>query len=246
MDADAQVPAAPAPDARLAVSGLVAGYGGAVVLRGVDLRVGEAEIVSLLGANGSGKSTILNTITGFLRPTEGRIDLDGRSIGGMAPHETFRRGVVQVSQARDLFGDLTVEENLKLGCIVQGDERLGLEQAFGYFPRLADRRGQTVSTMSGGEQQMAAIGRALMSQPRILLLDEPSGGLSPRFVEEIANIMRRMKADGVTMLLVEQNLRLALDVSDRYLILRDGQVVDAGAAADVEGSHDDVVRAIYL
>lgn len=233
-------------DARLEVSGLVAGYGGAVVLRGVGLRVGEAEIVSLLGANGSGKSTIINTITGFLRPTAGRIELDGRSIGGMAPHETFRRGVVQVSQARDLFGDLTVEENLKLGCIVQGDERLGLEQAFGYFPRLADRRGQTVSTMSGGEQQMVALGRALMSQPRILLLDEPSGGLSPRFVEEIANIMHRMKADGVTMLLVEQNMRLALEISDRYLILRDGQVVDAGSTADVEGSHDDVVRAIYL
>lgn len=241
MDADPQ-----ASDARLEVSGLVAGYGGAVVLRGVGLRVGEAEIVALLGANGSGKSTILNTITGFLRPTEGRIDLDGRSIAGMAPHETFRRGVVQVSQARDLFGDLTVEENLKLGCIVHGDERLGLEQAFGYFPRLADRRGQTVSTMSGGEQQMVAIGRALMSQPRILLLDEPSGGLSPRFVEEIANIMHRMKADGVTMLLVEQNMRLALDVSDRYLILRDGQVVDAGATAGIEGSHDDLVRAIYL
>lgn len=241
MDADPQ-----APDARLEVSGLVAGYGGAVVLRGVGLRVGEAEIVSLLGANGSGKSTILNTITGFLRPTEGRIDLDGRSIAGLAPHETFRRGVVQVSQARDLFGDLTVEENLKLGCIVQGDERLGLEQAFGYFPRLADRRGQTVSTMSGGEQQMVAIGRALMSQPRILLLDEPSGGLSPRFVKEIANIMHRMKADGATMLLVEQNMRLALDVSDRYLILRDGQVVDAGATAGIEGSHDDLVRAIYL
>ena len=241
MDADVR-----AADARLEVSGLVAGYGGNVVLRGVGLRVGEAEIVSLLGANGSGKSTILNTITGFLRPAEGRVDLDGRSIGGMAPHETFRRGVVQVSQARDLFGDLTAEENLKLGCIVQGNERLGLERAFGYFPRLADRRGQTVSTMSGGEQQMVAIGRALMSQPRILLLDEPSGGLSPRFVEEIANIMHRMKADGVTMLLVEQNMRLALDVSDRYLILRDGQVVDAGSTADAEGSHDDLVRAIYL
>lgn len=233
-------------DARLGVSGLVAGYGGDAVLRGVGLHVGEAEIVSLLGANGSGKSTILNTISGFLRPTEGRIELEGRSIGGLAPHETFRRGVVQVSQARDLFGDLTVEENLKLGCIIQGDERLGLEQAFEYFPRLTDRRGQTVSTMSGGEQQMAAIGRALMSQPRILLLDEPSGGLSPRFVEEIANIMHRMKSDGVTMLLVEQNMRLALEVSDRYLILRDGQVVDAGAAAGTEGSHDDLVRAIYL
>ena len=233
-------------DARLKVSGLVAGYGGNDVLRGVGLHVGEAEIVSLLGANGSGKSTILNTISGFLRPREGRIDLDGRSIGGLSPHRTFRRGVVQVSQARDLFGDLAVEENLKLGCIIQGDERLGLDQAFEYFPRLADRRGQIVSTMSGGEQQMVAIGRALMSQPRILLLDEPSGGLSPRFVEEIANIMHRMKADGVTMLLVEQNMRLALEISDRYLILRDGQVVDAGSTADIEGSHDDIVRAIYL
>ena len=155
-------------------------------------------------------------------------------------------GAVQVSQARDLFDDLTVEENLKLGCIIRGDERLGLEQSFAYFPRLEDRRDQPVSTMSGGEQQMVALGRALMSQPRILLLDEPSGGLSPRFVEEISKIMHRMKRDGVTMLLVEQNMRLALDISDRYLILRDGHVIDAGSTANVEGSHDDIVRAIYL
>lgn len=233
-------------DARLKVTDVVAGYGSNVVLRGVSLHVDEAEIVSLLGANGSGKSTILNTISGFLRPAEGRIELDGRPIQGQAPHETFRRGVVQVSQARDLFGDLTVEENLRLGCIIQGDERVGLEQSFTYFPRLADRRDQPVSTMSGGEQQMVALGRALMSQPRILLLDEPSGGLSPRFVEEIASIMHRMKEDGVTMLLVEQNMRLALDISDRYLILRDGHVIDAGSTANVEGSHDDIVRAIYL
>ena len=233
-------------DARLKVTDVVAGYGSNVVLRGVSLHVDEAEIVSLLGANGSGKSTILNMISGFLRPTEGRIELDGRSIRGMAPHETFRHGVVQVSQARDLFGDLTVEENLKLGCIIHGDERLGLEQSFAYFPRLADRRDQQVSTMSGGEQQMVAFGRALMSQPRILLLDEPSGGLSPRFVAEIASIMQRMKEDGVTMLLVEQNMRLALEISDRYLILRDGHVIDAGSTDNIEGSHDDIVRAIYL
>ena len=235
-----------AADPRLEVTDVVAGYGSNVVLRGVSLHVDEGEIVSLLGANGSGKSTILNTISGFVRPTEGRIELDGRPIQGHAPHETFRHGVVQVSQARDLFGDLTVEENLKLGCIIHGDERLGLEQSFEYFPRLGDRRGQPVSTMSGGEQQMVALGRALMSQPRILLLDEPSGGLSPRFVEEISKIMHRMKADGVTMLLVEQNMRLALDISDRYLILRDGHVIDAGSTANVEGSHDDIVRAIYL
>ena len=233
-------------DARLRVTDVVAGYGSNVVLRGVSLHVGEGEIVSLLGANGSGKSTILNTISGFVQPTEGRIELDGRPIQGQAPHTTFRHGVVQVSQARDLFGDLTVEENLKLGCIVHGDERLGLEQSFEYFPRLGDRREQRVSTMSGGEQQMVALGRALMSQPRILLLDEPSGGLSPRFVEEIVGIMHRMKADGATMLLVEQNMRLALDISDRYLILRDGHVIDAGSTANVEGSHDDIVRAIYL
>ena len=233
-------------DARLKVADVVAGYGSNVVLRGVSLHVEEAEIVSLLGANGSGKSTILNTISGFLRPMEGRIELDGRPIQGQPPHGTFRRGVVQVSQARDLFGDLTVEENLRLGCIIQGDERLGLDQSFEYFPRLADRRDQPVRTMSGGEQQMVAFGRALMSQPRILLLDEPSGGLSPRFVEETSRIMQRMKTDGVTMLLVEQNLRLALEVSDRYLILRDGQVIDAGSTANVEGSQDEIVRAIYL
>ena len=233
-------------DARLRVTDVVAGYGSNVVLRGVSLHVGEGEIVSLLGANGSGKSTILNTISGFVQPAEGRIELDGSPIQGQPPHATFRRGVVQVSQARDLFGDLTVEENLKLGCIVHGDERLGLEQSFEYFPRLGDRREQQVSTMSGGEQQMVALGRALMSQPRILLLDEPSGGLSPRFVEEIASIMHRMKEDGATMLLVEQNMRLALDISDRYLILRDGHVIDAGSTANVEGSHDDIVRAIYL
>ena len=216
------------------------------MLRGVNLQVNHGEIVALLGANGSGKSTVLNTISGFLKPTEGTVHLDQKSITGIPPHQTFRAGVVQVSQARDLFSDLTVEENLKLGSIIKGDEALGLRQVFDYFPRLSDRYDQQVSTMSGGEQQMVAVGRALMSQPRMLLLDEPSGGLSPLFVKEIGEITARMKADGVTMLLVEQNLRLALEISDRYLILRDGKVIDGGSTDNLEGSHDDIVRTIYL
>ena len=233
-------------NSRLHIADLVAGYGHNVVLRGVSLQVNQGEIVALLGANGSGKSTVLNTISGFLKPTEGTVHLDQKSITGIPPHQTFRAGVVQVSQARDLFSDLTVEENLKLGSIIKGDEALGLRQVFAYFPRLSDRYDQQVSTMSGGEQQMVAVGRALMSQPRMLLLDEPSGGLSPLFVKEIGEITARMKADGVTMLLVEQNLRLALEISDRYLILRDGKVIDGGSTDNLEGSHDDIVRTIYL
>jgi branched-chain amino acid transport system ATP-binding protein len=215
-------------------------------LKGVSLHVDQGEIVTLLGANGSGKSTVLNTISGFLRPTAGTIELDRNAMQGLPPHKSFKLGVVQVSQARDLFGDLSVEQNLRLGAVMRGDEALGLAKSFEYFPRLADRHDQLVSTMSGGEQQMVAIGRALMSQPRLLLLDEPSGGLSPSFVEEIGRIMQRLKADGVTMLLVEQNLRMALEVSDRYLILRAGKVVDSGDTGNLEGSHDDIVRTIYL
>ena len=233
-------------NSRLQVVDLVAGYGNNVVLRGVNLQVNYGEIVALLGANGSGKSTVLNTISGFLKPTQGTVHLDQKSITGIPPHKTFRAGVVQVSQARDLFVDLTVEQNLKLGSIILGDEALGLRQVFDYFPRLSDRYDQQVSTMSGGEQQMVAVGRALMSQPRMLLLDEPSGGLSPLFVKEIGEITVQMKADGVTMLLVEQNLRLALEISDRYLILRDGKVIDGGSTDNLEGSHDDIVRTIYL
>ena len=231
---------------RLKVTDLVAGYGSNLVLKGVSLHVDEGEIVTLLGANGSGKSTVMNTISGFLRPTSGTIELDGKAIQGFAPHRSFSLGVVQVSQARDLFGDLTVEQNLRLGAVMRGDEELGLAKSFEYFPRLADRHDQRVRTMSGGEQQMVAIGRALMSQPQLLLLDEPSGGLSPLFVAEIGNIMQRMKADAVTMLLVEQNLRMALEVSDRYLILRDGVVVQSAATANLQGSHDEIVRTIYL
>jgi branched-chain amino acid transport system ATP-binding protein len=230
----------------LRITDLVAGYGDSLVLRGVSLHIDAGEIVTLLGANGSGKSTILNTISGFLRPRQGAIEFDRQALAGLPPHKAFLRGVVQVSQSRDLFGDFTVEENLNLGCIVRGEQAMGLARVYDYFPRLAERRAQRVSTMSGGEQQMVAIGRALMSQPRLLLLDEPSGGLSPQFVAEIGAIAKRMRSDGMTILLVEQNLRLALDICDRYLILRDGKVVDGGQAGDLQGSHDDIVRTIYL
>ena len=235
-----------ATEPRLSVKGLVAGYGRNVVLRGLDFQVQPGEVVSLLGANGSGKSTALNTISGFVQFTGGDILLDGQSITGLAPHATFRRGVVQVSQQRDLFGDLSVEDNLRLGAVVRGDAQKGLPYVFDYFPRLAERRQQRVSTMSGGEQQMVALGRGLMGDPRILLLDEPSGGLAPQFVDEVAEITLRLKESGTTMLMVEQNLRLALRVCDRFIVLRDGLAIEGGRTSDLAGSYDDIVRTIYL
>jgi branched-chain amino acid transport system ATP-binding protein len=232
--------------ALLAVDGLVAGYGQIRILRGVDLVVRRGEVVALLGANGSGKSTALNTISGFIRPMAGRIRLDGQDIGGQPPHRTFKRGVVQVSQARDLFPDMTVEDNLELGAAIRGDAQAGLARAYELFPRLADRRRQAVRSMSGGEQQMVAIGRALMGNPTLLLLDEPSGGLAPVFVTEIGRVVQRLKAEGTTVLMVEQNVRLALAVADRFVALRDGMVLAQGPVADLQGAYEDLVRRIYL
>jgi branched-chain amino acid transport system ATP-binding protein len=230
----------------LAVQDLVAGYGSVPVLRGVDFVVGPGEVVALLGANGSGKSTALNTISGFIRPMAGRIEFDGADIAGRPPHWTFRRGVVQVSQGRDLFPDMSIEENLRLGAAVRGDAQAGLARAFELFPRLAARPRQTVRFLSGGEQQMVALGRALMGDPRLLLLDEPSGGLAPVFVTEIGRIVERLKAGGTTVLMVEQNVRLALAVADRFVALRDGLVLAQGPVRDLRGAYEDLVRRIYL
>ncbi len=230
----------------LAVAGLVAGYRGIPVLRGVDLAVHRGEVVALLGANGSGKSTALNTISGFLRPMAGQIRLAGEEIGGRPPHWTFRRGVVQVSQSRDLFPDLSVEDNLRLGAAVRGDPRAGLARVYALFPRLAERRRQRAGTLSGGEQQMVALGRALMGDPRLLLLDEPSGGLAPLLVAEIGRVIGRLREAGTPMLLVEQNVRLALAVADRFVALRDGRVVAEGRVAELAGRHEELVRRIYL
>jgi branched-chain amino acid transport system ATP-binding protein len=229
------------PDTLLSVRGIEAGYGRRQVLFGVDLDVAEGEVVALLGANGSGKSTVLNALSGFVRPWRGSIRLGDAEIAGLRPHRVFRHGIVQVSQARDLFPEMTVEENLRLGAWVRGGARL--ERVYESFPRLAERRAQMVRLMSGGEQQMVAIGRALMAEPRVLLLDEPSGGLAPLFVAEIGRIVAALKRERVPMVMVEQNIRLAMSVADRILVLRDGVVVEQhGHGADEEA----VVREIYL
>jgi len=236
-------------DRLLVVRGVEAGYRGKQILFGVDFVVHRGEVVTLLGANGSGKSTALNTVSGFVAPSAGSITLDGEEIGGRPPHWVFRRGVVQVSQARDLFPDLSVEDNLRLGAVARGRDGAdaSLERVFAYFPRLAERRDQRVRTLSGGEQQMVAIGRALMGGPRILLLDEPSGGLAPRFVDEIGRIIGRLREDGATMLMVEQNIKLALAAADRFIILRDGRVVEGGRPGDLrDTAQEEIVRRIYL
>src|ERR1051325_976129 len=197
------------PDDLLIARGVQAGYPNKQILFGVDFEVRRGEVVALLGANGSGKSTALNCISGFIRPSAGSIRLDGQELAGKRPHEIFRSGIAQVSQARDLFPEMSVEENLRLGAArrpqVAPDSQLAtvLED----FPRLAERLRQTVATMSGGEQQMGAIARALMGAPKLLLLDEPSGGLAPQFVAEIREVLMRLKAAGTTMLMVEQNLK---------------------------------------
>ena len=232
----------------LSVEGLRVSYGAKEVLRGIDYHVSEREVVAVLGANGSGKSTSLNTISGFVAPNAGRIVFDGTDITGLAGHRIYRLGVVQVSQSRDLFPFLTVEHNLRLGGVIRN--RRGIEarlaQVFKYFPRLKERRAQQARTLSGGEQQMVALGRAVMANPRLLLLDEPSGGLAPQFINEIGTIIQALKDDGATILMVEQNLALAFKVADRFIILRDGTVSDGGFVRSLEGNYDDIVRTIYL
>jgi branched-chain amino acid transport system ATP-binding protein len=235
------------PSPTIEIRNLETGYPNKQILFGISLAVAKGEAIALLGANGSGKSTVLNTVSGFVRPWAGSIRFDGEELAGRAPHEIYRRGVVQVSQARDLFPDMSVEDNLRLGARVRGGRLTELlAGVYQSFPRLAERRRQPVQLMSGGEQQMVAIGRALMGEPKLLLLDEPSGGLAPAFVREITSIIAVLKQRGVTMVIVEQNIKLALAVADRFLILREGRVTQREEGSDVSVAEEDIVRCIYL
>jgi branched-chain amino acid transport system ATP-binding protein len=231
----------------IALENLQVSYGGIRAVKGVDLTVEPGELVCLIGANGAGKTTTLRAITGLVRAAGGRIVYDGHDIAALKPHEISRRGLALVPEGRGVFAQLTIEENLAMGAYSRND-RAGvaadLERAFTLFPRLKERRRQTAGTLSGGEQQMLAISRALMSRPKLLLLDEPSMGLAPIMVEKIFEVIRGISADGVTMLLVEQNARLALEVSRRGYVLESGQVTISGEARALLG--DPRIREAYL
>jgi len=222
--------------AMLEVNDVHAYYGNIHALKGVSLTVEEGEIVTLIGANGAGKSTTLNTICGLLHPQSGTIRLEGQEIHGLPPHTVVARGVSQAPEGRRIFGRLSVQENLEMGAFLRDDAesiRQDTQRVFDLFPRLEERRRQLGGTLSGGEQQMLAIGRALMAHPRLLLLDEPSMGLAPLLVEDIFRVIRQLNEEGTTILLVEQNALMALSVASRGYVLETGQVVLAGTADDL-------------
>ncbi|MBK6769314.1 MAG: ABC transporter ATP-binding protein [Ardenticatenales bacterium] len=223
-------------------------YGNIHALKGVSLTVDEGEIVTLIGANGAGKSTTLRTISGLIRPSAGSVRLGGRDIAALKPHAIVAEGVVHVPEGRGIFARLTVDENLAIGAFIRSDTAgiaADLERVFESFPRLKERRRQAGGTLSGGEQQMLAIGRGLMARPRVLLLDEPSMGLAPILVEEIFTIIRRLNdEEGTTILLVEQNALAALDVADRGYVLETGTIRLSGPAGDLK--RDPAVIEAYL
>ena len=226
---------------------LHAGYGGAWVLRGLDFTLAQGGITALLGANGAGKTTTLRALCGMVR-TRGEVRLAGERVDGRATEDIVRRGVAHVPDGRGTFLHLTTEENLRLGAYTRRDRgavEADLERVYGYFPRLAERRRQQAGTLSGGEQQMLAVSRALMLAPRLMLLDEPSFGLAPRVVRELFGILRRINEEArVSLLVVEQNAAMALELADRAYLLETGRVVLAGPAAQL--ARDDAVRRAYL
>jgi branched-chain amino acid transport system ATP-binding protein len=233
-------------ESMLRVEGVETFYGAIQALRGVDIEVNRGEIVTLIGANGAGKSTLLMTICGSPRARAGRVLFEGRDITGLPTFEIVRSGVAQVPEGRRIFARMTVYENLQMGATFADPRHFthDVERIFTLFPRLKERRAQAAGTLSGGERQMLAVGRALMSQPRLLMLDEPSLGLAPLIVRDIFTIIKTLRESGVTILLVEQNARAALEVADHGYVLETGDLVLQGPAAEL--AHDPRVIETYL
>ena len=221
-------------------------YGAIHAIKGISFEVNEGEIVTLIGANGAGKSTTLNTVAGLLKPREGSITLEGKSLLGIPAHKLVSRGMALCPEGRRIFQQMTVRENLEMGGYSRPAEEIDASMAdvFNRFPRLKEREKQIAGTLSGGEQQMLAMGRALMSKPKLLMLDEPSMGLAPILVEQIFDIIKELHEAGTTILLVEQNAQMALSIADRAYVLGTGMITMSGNAADVLA--DDRVRAAYL
>ena len=222
-------------------------YGSIHAVKGISFDVEEGEIVTLIGANGAGKSTTLNTVAGLLKPREGKIEFEGESLLGILPHKIVSRGMALCPEGRRVFLQMSVRDNLEMGAFTRTDSAEvadSLEMVFDRFPRLKEREGQSAGTLSGGEQQMLAMGRALMSKPRLLMLDEPSMGLAPILVQEIFNIIKSLHDMGTTVLLVEQNARMALSIADRAYVLETGHVSMSGDAADL--ANDERVKQAYL
>ncbi len=221
-------------------------YGAIHAIKGVSFEVNEGEIVTLIGANGAGKSTILKTVSGLLHSRTGSIAFQGENIAGMAPHKLVGKGLAQVPEGRAVFLRMTVEENLEMGAYTRPNSELAphLDRVFEQFPRLKERRKQVAGTLSGGEQQMLAMGRALMSSPKLMMLDEPSMGLAPILVDQIFGIIQTLHQSGTTILLVEQNAQMALGVADRGYVLETGKLVSSGTGTEL--LKDESVKKAYL
>lgn len=231
----------------LSVENINVYYGAIHALKGVSVEVKEGEIVTLIGANGAGKSTTLRTISGMLKPKTGKILFEGQDIAGMPAQNIVKLGISQVPEGRRIFANMSVMENLELGAYIRNDSKEikeDLEKIFKRFPRLAERKTQMAGTLSGGEQQMLAMGRAMMSRPRILLLDEPSMGLAPLLVKEIFSIIQDINAAGTTILLVEQNAHMALSIAHKAYVLETGRISLSGTAQELSASEE--VRKAYL
>ena len=231
----------------LALKDVVAAYGRIEALQGISLEVRRGEIVAMLGGNGAGKSTTLKTISGLIHPRSGRIELEGKDVTTVPAHRLVRLGIGQAPEGRRIFGRLTVTENLQMGAYTRHDKAeiaADFERVYSLFPRLLERRGQAAGTLSGGEQQMLAIGRALMARPKLLLLDEPSMGLAPNLVEQIFEIIQDINSQGTTILLVEQNAQMALAVASRGYILQTGKIVLADSSAALLANEQ--VKKAYL